>query len=337
MSKFFKALQQAEQDRRLLESARRARERVPETVDSPPAGPSTVPAGATEPATETAWPRPKPPQTARPETPRRRSQVDRGSVGEHLISLLAPTSYEAEQYRALRHLIEQRRQSTNLSVVGVTSPTVGDGKTTTAINLAGALAQGRDARVLLVDADLRRPSVAEQLGLHREGQRGLTTAILDAKFSLEEVVVARPVFNMTVLPAGPLLTAPFEALKSPQLAKLFQAARSHYDYIVVDSPPMVHVPDCRVLSECVDGFLMVVAAHQTPRKLLEEALNAIDPAKMVGFVFNGDDRPLPGYYTRYYHGLPGETNERGPRWAKAARRMGRRLGGGERRNGHEEG
>src|SRR6266702_6741187 len=101
-------------------------------------------------------------------------------VEEHLVSLLAPASFAAEQYRALRHLVEQFHKSAELTVLAVTSPTVGDGKTTTAINLAGALAQAPDARVLLVDADLRGPAVATHLGLDEPAGPGFVGAILDA-------------------------------------------------------------------------------------------------------------------------------------------------------------
>ena len=109
----------------------------------------------------------------------------------------------------------------------------------------------------------------------------------------------RPLFNLEVLPAGRLSTAPYEVLKSPCLGKLFEEARRRYDYIVLDTPPLVPFPDCRLLEKWIDGFLMVVAAHKTPRKLLEEALNVIDPAKIIGLVFNNDDRPVFGYHAYY--------------------------------------
>jgi len=335
MSKFFKALQQAEQDRRLVSGggarASRGRDRAEEplAVDRPrePEAPE-LPDALT-------WPRPKISPPPPRETPRRRRSSAVGRVEEHLVSLLAPRSYEADQYRALRYLVEERRRSAGLAMVAVTSPTVRDGKTTTAINLAGALAQGRDARVLLVDADLRRPTVADHLGLRQEGERGLTSVILDAKLSLEHVIQRESHVNMTIVTAGPRLSAPFEALKSQRLVELFAEARQRYEYIVVDTPPVVHVPDCQVISQYVDGFLMVVAAHATPRKLLEEALNTMDPAKMVGLVFNGDNRPLSGYYAHYYHATRAGAGQ-SERWQSAAKRVGAALRGRS-RNGLEDG
>src|SRR5205814_1692176 len=105
-----------------------------------------------------------------------------GEVDEHLVSLITPDTFEADQYRVLRHTVEQRRRTAGLAIVGVSSAGPGDGKTTTAINLAGALAQDRAARVLLVDCDLRSSAMARRLGL-AEG-RGLVQAIVDPMLTL---------------------------------------------------------------------------------------------------------------------------------------------------------
>ncbi|PYN29721.1 MAG: hypothetical protein DMD98_20695 [Candidatus Rokuibacteriota bacterium] len=208
------------------------------------------------------------------------------------MSLLAPASFEAEQYRALRHMIEQLHKSTELSVIGVSSPDAADGKTTTAINLAGALAQAADARVLLVDADLRGANLAAHLGLDDHAAPGLVDAILNAKLTLEAVVQVRPHLNLSVLTAGRRASAPYEVLKSPRVGELLAEARTKYDYVIVDTPPLVSVPDSRVIEKWVDGFLIVVAANRTPRKLVEEALNLMPPAKIIGMVFNRDARHL---------------------------------------------
>ena len=213
-------------------------------------------------------------------------------LDEHLVSLLAPSSFAAEQYRALRYEIEQRHKSNDLSVVAVSSPGAADGKTTTAINLAGALAQSPDTRVLLVDVDLRWPSLATRVGLGDIGGPGLVDAILDPTLSLPAVVHTRPHLNLSVVTAGRRRATPCEVLKSPRLGELLAEARRRFDYVIVDTPPLVSVPDCRVIGKWVDGFLIVVTAHRTARKLLEEALQVMEPAKIVGLVFNEDDRHL---------------------------------------------
>ena len=217
---------------------------------------------------------------------------------DHLVSLVAPGTLEAEQYRVLRHVLERRRREASVSVVAVSSPAAGEGKTTTAINLAGALAQGRDTRVLLVDADLRLPSVTAQLGLPAS-LPGLVDLIADGGLTLGDVVRALPRYNLSILPSGRITRAPYEILKSPRLAEALGEARELYDYVLVDSPPLVPLPDGRVLARSVDGFLLVVAAHRTQRRLVAEALDLLDPQQLIGLVFNGDDRPLSSYYGYY--------------------------------------
>ncbi len=238
-------------------------------------------------------------------------------VESHLVSLLDPTGFEAEQYRILRHTVEQKRRETGLCMIAVSSATVGDGKTVTAINLAGALAQAAEARVLLVDMDLRRPSVTEQLGLGHSHSRGLVDAILNPGLSLEDIVRWCPSFNLAVISSGRPLSVPYEVLKSARLGEIWQEARRCYDYIVLDTPPLISLPDCRLIGKWADGFLVVVAAHKTPQRLVEEAINLVDPEKMVGLVFNKCDRPKFRY--NYYY-----TSDRPPSRAGWFSRLKRR-------------
>jgi capsular exopolysaccharide synthesis family protein len=219
---------------------------------------------------------------------------DRTRLEEHLATLLSPHSFESDQYRVLRHFLEQARLENGQTVLAITSPASGDGKTTTAINLAATLAQSPGTRVLLADTDLRRPFVAANLGVDEPGP-GLVGAILDAQLDLGAVVRPTP-FHLDVLPAGTPPANAYQVLESRRVGQLIEAARAAYDYVVLDTPPVVLVPDCRLMSQWVDGFLVVVAAHRTPRKLLGEALSALDPAKVLGIVFNGDDRRYGGYY-----------------------------------------
>jgi capsular exopolysaccharide synthesis family protein len=230
-------------------------------------------------------------------------------VDQHFASLIHRGGFEAEQYRVLRHSLEQTRKADRLGVVAVTSPGIEDGKTTTAVNLAGALAQSGAARVLLADADLRRPSVAPRLSLI-DGP-GLVGAILDRHLTLKSVVRQLPGFNLSVLPAGQSSVMPYELLQSPRLGEVLEEARREYDHIIVDTPPFLVVPDSRLLEAWVDGFVVVVAANRTPRRLVEETLNVMDPGKILGLVFNRDHRPLSGYYRNYYNYYPSEPKRRG--------------------------
>jgi capsular exopolysaccharide synthesis family protein len=231
-------------------------------------------------------------------TPRRGEPAPPVEVEDHLASLLAPRSFEADQYRVLRQFLTEARMSRPLKVLAVTSPAAGDGKTTTAINLAATLAQTPGSRVLLVDTDLRRPLVGSNLGFDPKTP-GLAEAAADERLRLSELAQATP-YNLTVLPAGVPPRNAYQALESARVGEVLEEARGAYDYVLLDTPPVLLVPDCKLMSQWIDGFLLVVAAHRTPRKLLGEALSALDEAKLLGIVFNGDDRPLSGYYGKYY-------------------------------------
>jgi protein-tyrosine kinase len=278
MSKFLRALEQSQHDQALRASGSA---RITSSRIRPP-DPNTPLSGA-PPFLES-------PTTALLST--RMAPNVSEELDEHLVSLVTPSSFEAEQYRALRYQIEMRHKSRRRCVVAVSSPGASDGKTTTAINLAGALAQAPDARVLLVDVDLRQAAMADRLGLPDAGQPGLVDVILDPALSLIGVVHTLRHLNLSVIAAGRLPASPYELLKSPRLGELFAEARQRFDYIILDTPPLVSVPDCRVIGKWVDGFLIVVTAHRTPRKLLEEALKIMDPTTIIGLVFNADDRHL---------------------------------------------
>jgi capsular exopolysaccharide synthesis family protein len=223
-------------------------------------------------------------------------------VDAHLVSLIAPESPAAEQYRALRYAVECEHQPERGTLSCICSALPGDGKSITAINLAGALAQDSKARVLLMEVDLRRPSVTmeDRLALGNTAGRGLVDAILDPSFSLEEVVLHLPNFNLSVLPAGKRASAPYESLKSPRFGELLTQARQRYDYVILDAPPVVPVPDCRLLIKWVDHFIMVVAANRTPREAVDDALAMIEGGKLLGLVFNGYDRSASRYYDYGY-------------------------------------
>jgi len=243
--------------------------------------------------------------------PRRSSGTAETCISEQIVSLIAPDSFAADQYRTLRHTVERLRQEAGLHVLAVTSPTPGDGKTVTTLNLAGALAQSPEARILVIDADLRRPSVSAYLGLGTPRGLGLADA-LKGECELADAIRRLEPFNLDVLPAGAPQLSPYELLNSSRFDALIKDARRHYTFVVIDTPPSVSLPDCRLIERSVDGLLIVVAAHKTPRKQLAETLAWLDPAKVVGVVFNGDDRPVTGYYG--YYGAA--QRERGGWWTR---------------------
>jgi protein-tyrosine kinase len=285
--KVVKALEQSRRDRGLRDPMPPVlpASRVTEPVPTAPAVQTRKPAPSVQPSSYA---------NVRP------LKVMLGGIDPHLVSLMDPISPGAEQYRTLRYLVEQAHRVQQVSILAVSAPTVGDGKTTSAINLAGSLAQSSDARVVLIDADLRRPAVHQYLGLG-EVRRGLADAILDTTLTLVDVVRPCPPYNLSVLPAGSPTPSPYELLKSPRFGQLLEEARLQYDYVIVDTPPLVPLPDCRIIGKHVDGFLLVVRAHKTRTKVFDEAARVLDSSKVVGVVFNGsDDAALYESYATAY-------------------------------------
>lgn len=205
-----------------------------------------------------------------------------------------PRSAAAEAVRRLR---------TNLQFIGVaqqsrslviTSSVPGEGKSTTAINLAVSLADA-GARVLLVDADLRRPSVAEYLGL--EGRVGLTTVLI-GKASVEDVVQPWSDSSLDILPAGQIPPNPSELLGSPAMRALLDQLTSTYDMVLIDSPPVLPVTDAAVLGRQVGGALLVAGMDRIHRPQLRETLEALETAgcQVLGLVMNKIARREVGAY-----------------------------------------
>jgi polysaccharide biosynthesis transport protein len=228
------------------------------------------------------------------------------AVDDRLVSLHPSRAAEAEPYLTIRHVLEDAQQRAGVSIVAVSSPLTGDGKTTTAINVAGVLAHGGD-RVLLIDTDLRNPGLARHLLTAGEAP-GLVDAIMDPARSWRDTVVSLPHLGFDVLAAGRATLSPYDVMRSPRFAALLGEARDRYRSIVLDTPPLIRVTDGRIIVRSVDGVLLVVAANRTPRKLVAEALRLIDPPKLLGVVFNGDTGRSPGY--DYRVGEPGSGLDR---------------------------
>jgi protein-tyrosine kinase len=219
-----------------------------------------------------------------------------------MVSFLAPGSREADQYRALRYCIEERHQQ-GVQVIGVTSPAPGEGKTLTCVNLAGTLGQARDRRVLLIDADFHQASVGRFLGISSAGGPKLGDIIRADGGQVAHAVHRIDALNLSVILPGALDGSAYDLLDSPRFEQIIRDARAQYDFIVIDTPPVMVLPDVRVISRVVDGFVLVVAAHRTTRAALTGSLELLDRSKIIGTVLNGDDRRHKAYES-YYKNRP---------------------------------
>ena len=225
-----------------------------------------------------------------------------------LVCFLSPDSFEADQYRMLRYAVERACPSENGRVIAITSAITGEGKTLTAINLAGTIAKAGQAQVLIIDADLRRPSVAKVLGRsHVSRGWGLVDAILDRRLSLEQIAWSMEPFNLSVVTPRRPQSDTYELLTCERFGELVREARQKYDYIIVDSPPVLPAPDSRLLAQWVDGYLIIVAADKTPRKLVEETFALLGPSKILGLVFNREQHKHSPYGRYYYQAYTSRT------------------------------
>lgn len=190
----------------------------------------------------------------------------------------------AEEYRRLRTNVQFLDVDGPLRSVTVTSCLPGEGKSTTTINLALALADA-GVRVALVDADLRRPAVADQLGL--EGSAGLTT-VLVGRAHLDDVLQPWGGTSLTVLTAGQVPPNPSELLGSRAMSTLLAELTARVDVVLIDSPPLLPVADAVVLSTLTEGTLLVAQSHRVHRQQLGEGLAALEAvgARVLGVVLN---------------------------------------------------
>jgi len=222
-----------------------------------------------------------------------------GTNGVGLAVLKRPSSPLAESFRSLRTSVLLSTAPRPPQTLLVTSSQVGEGKTSTASNLAMSFAQ-RGSPVLIVDADLRRPAVAKTLGISNE--KGLSSFLTGAH-SLDEVLVQyERVPNLWVLPAGPRPPDPAELLSSHMMEATLKDFMKRFSQIVIDSPPLLLVTDAVVLSAMVDGVILVVASGTTARGALTRAHRILENAgsRVLGMVLNKVDMRFDTYYGSYY-------------------------------------
>jgi capsular exopolysaccharide synthesis family protein len=208
-----------------------------------------------------------------------------------LVVSTQPDSFAAEQYRFLRTRLEGRASDTRSQILLVTSPRGGDGKTTTSANLALTFARDVQQKVVLVEADMRRPTLATLFGV--APGPGLVDVLMGAS-SLEEAVVEVPGSSLCLLPAGPPATPATELFASSLMQRLVAGLRARFSRIVVDTPPAM-AADTHALAKLADRILVVVRAGVTPRPALARTLSVIDRQRLTGIVLN-DVEATPDEY-----------------------------------------
>jgi capsular exopolysaccharide synthesis family protein len=223
----------------------------------------------------------------------------RGAEDPSRVLVENPYSVASEAYRELRTNLQFVKLVENRRSVLVTSSLPGEGKSTATVNLAHVLAMS-GARVLLVDADLRSPSVHRILGL--EGDAGLTTVLI-GQAEIDEVTQSAGLDGLDVITAGAIPPNPSELLGSRAMEEMLEEAARHYDVVLVDAPPLLAVTDAAVLSQVVGGVLVVAQSERVRRAEFERALAKLETvdANVVGLVLN---RVRGGSTSQYAYASP---------------------------------
>jgi Mrp family chromosome partitioning ATPase len=212
-------------------------------------------------------------------------------------AVLGSGHYLAEEFRFLAAKVAGLA-SERFTTIGVVSSGPSEGKSTVAIGLTAALARTSKQRALLLEADLRQPSLERYLGLPRTG--GVSEFLASRTQSVPVRTVSPPGF--AVLAAGRERLARPELLGSDRMASLIGACQLSYGYVVVDCPPLDPVADAVALQDLLDGFLLVIRARRSPRESIERAISRLKENRIRGIVFNDQPEILPlGYGYGYGH------------------------------------
>ena len=219
------------------------------------------------------------------------------AVDRRVVTLTAPASAAAEQYRSLYYRLERMRDLRPMKVVALTSAMPGEGKTVTSVNLALAAARANpERRILLVDADLRRGGVAETLGMRNK--TGLAE-LLAGDCEVRDVVRRFNSTRLALIPAGVTPEDTAQVLASGRMKQFLKAVREGFDEVYIDLPPTLPFADAAILGHQADGLLMVIRANVTSGKAVHQAVESLGGAPIVGCVLNGAEVHSAPYLKNY--------------------------------------
>jgi capsular exopolysaccharide synthesis family protein len=215
-----------------------------------------------------------------------------------LITEHNPKSPISEGYRILRTNIEYSSIDQSVQIIMVTSSKPSEGKSTTGANMAVAFAQS-NKRVLLIDADMRKPTQHYIFG--KSNQSGLTTALFQQK-ELKDVIQSTNTDNLSLICAGPTPPNPSELLSSKRMSALLETMKTMFDVIIIDTPPILFVTDAQIVAAQSDAVVLVVDAGKVRKEVALKAKASIDhvKAKLIGVVLNNTNRKHSDSYYYYY-------------------------------------
>jgi capsular exopolysaccharide synthesis family protein len=216
-----------------------------------------------------------------------------------LVCLTAPESLGAEKFRFLAVRLRQLQQSRPLKKVLITSAIPEEGKSTIGANLAVILAKKKQHKVLLLEGDLRRPTLSKEFGLGRIP--GLSEWLQGAPRPIEHIYhLEGPNSNLWFLPAGLPPESPLELMQSGRLSELMDQLATWFDWIIIDSPPILPLADTSVWARLADGILLITREGTTKKRLLQRGLQALKQSKLLGVVLNSSANADHAHYYQCY-------------------------------------
>jgi capsular exopolysaccharide synthesis family protein len=218
---------------------------------------------------------------------------------EELSVLMPPiNSYAAEEFRKLKTQVFGRFPNPPCSLL-ITSAAPEEGKTTVSVNLAFAISREFQKKAILIDGDLRNPSIHPENGSNGKG----LSSYLSGQGSFEEILQQSETENLRIIPAGPSSSRSTELIGSRRMGELLTSLRKQEGeaYIIIDSSPVISTSEPITLSKMVDGVILVIMAGKTPKESIKRAFKSIDQQKVVGVVFNQIDMKQSAYYSKYYY------------------------------------
>jgi len=225
-----------------------------------------------------------------------------------LVAFTERDGLAAEKFRFLAVRLRQLQQNRPLKKLLITSTIPEEGKSMLAANLACTLARRREKRTLLLDGDLRRPTVANQLGLG--GVFGLSECLQDSA-KLTASIYRLDALGLWVLPAGNATQNPLELMQSGRLLPVMDQLTEWFDWIVIDSPPVLPLADTLIWARLADGILLATRQGKTEKKQLERGLAALEKSKLLGTIVNSSTNTAHSdYYQRYQPLTPSRSSEK---------------------------
>ena len=220
-------------------------------------------------------------------------------LNDKVVSFFAPSSMVTEQFRRLRTLIIKPGVVNTPKIIMVASAVSGEGKSLVAVNLASIIAAELHSHALLVDCDLRNPSLTRWFGLQEK--KGLSDYLIGGA-EVQDLLIKTSIDKLSILSGGSIQENPVELVGSNKMKTLIQDLKSRYEdrYIIIDSSPILATTEPSVLNEIVDGIILVIKSGDTPRETIQQAVKLLNKNKILGVVLNNMQFKTKALFQRYF-------------------------------------